>query len=153
MIASGSPAGISLLGALRPLLTSHRPAFRQARPFLRMQALLLGNLFSFARRTVTQALVSLGLTDHEWSSFYRLFNEPRVDYEELTGCFLSETLENMPDTEPGPGGAVAGLGLRHSCARRLPRLGARKRPDPSSGAMVERLRKVVFEHVVARLPG
>lgn len=101
MTAPGSPpARISLLGALRRLLASHRPAFRQERPFLRMQALLLGNLFSFARRTVTQALVSLGLADHEWSSFYRLFNEPRIDYEGLTSCFLSETLESIPETEP-----------------------------------------------------
>lgn len=54
-----------------------------------MQALLFGHLFSFARRTVMQALVSLGLVDHDWSAFYRLFNEPRIDYEELTGCASS----------------------------------------------------------------
>jgi hypothetical protein len=44
-----------------------------------MQALLLGQLFSFARRTVTQALIALGMTNHDWSSFYRLYNEPRLD--------------------------------------------------------------------------
>lgn len=100
MTTLDSPARISLLRALRQLLASHRPAFRQERPFLRMQALILGNLFSFARRTVTQALASLGLTNHEWSSFYRLFNEPRIDYEELSNCFLSKTLEDMPETKP-----------------------------------------------------
>jgi len=65
-----------------------------------MQALLLGQLFSFARRTVTQALVVVGLTDHDWSGFYRLFNEPRIDYETLTGCFLEETLTHVPATDP-----------------------------------------------------
>jgi hypothetical protein len=65
-----------------------------------MQGLLLGHLFSFARRTVTQALVALGLTDHDWSAFYRLFNEPRLDYEALTGCFFHETLPHVPETEP-----------------------------------------------------
>lgn len=55
-----------LLTALRELVEAHRPAFRQQRTFLRMQALIFGYLFSFARRTVTQALVALGLTDHDW---------------------------------------------------------------------------------------
>lgn len=89
-----------LLSVLSGLLGVPRPAFRQERTFRRCQALLRGHLFSFARRTVTQALVALGLTDSDWSGFYRLFNEPRIDYEALTGCFLSETLEDMPETEP-----------------------------------------------------
>ncbi len=72
-----------LLLALWYLLEEHRPAFRQERPFRRMQALLLGHLFGFARRTVTQALVAVGLTDCDWSAFYRLFNEPGLDYGEL----------------------------------------------------------------------
>lgn len=74
-----------LLGSLQELLDTHRPAFRQERVFRRMKALLFGQLFSFARRTVTQALVTLGLTDSDWSAFYRIFNEPRMDYEALTG--------------------------------------------------------------------
>ena len=94
-----SPGG-PLLHELLALLLSHRGAFRQERTFGRMQALILGYLFSFARRTITQALVALGLTDDDWSAFYRLFNEPRIDYEELTGCLLCETLENIPETEP-----------------------------------------------------
>lgn len=94
-----SPGG-PLLHELLALLLSHRGAFRQERTFGRMQALIFGYLFSFARRTVTQVLLALGLTDDDWSAFYRLFNGPRIDYEELTGCFLSETLENMPETGP-----------------------------------------------------
>lgn len=90
-----------LLDALRRLLISHRCAFRQERVFLRAQALILGHLFAFARRTVTQALVALGLTEHDdWSAFYRLFNEPRVDYEALSGRFLGETLPHVPLTAP-----------------------------------------------------
>ena len=65
-----------------------------------MRALLFGCLFSFARRTVTQSVVSLGLTDHDWSGFYRLFYEPRIDYEELTARFFSETLTHVPKGEP-----------------------------------------------------
>lgn len=90
----------SLLSELWSLLQAHRPAVRQERSFRRMQALVLGCLFSFACRTVTQALVALGLTDCDWGAFYRLFNEPRVNYGKLTACFFAETLEHAPDTEP-----------------------------------------------------
>jgi hypothetical protein len=89
-----------LLAALSGLLSVHRSAFKQERPLQRAKALILGHLFSFARRTVTQSLVALGLTVHDWSSFYRLFNEPRIDYEALTGCFFRETLADVPETEP-----------------------------------------------------
>jgi hypothetical protein len=34
-----------------------------------MQSLILGYLFSFARRTVTQALFALGVTDNDWSAY------------------------------------------------------------------------------------
>ncbi len=54
-----------LLDALRTLLLAHRSAFGQERTFLRAQALILGHLFCFARRTITQALLALGLTDHD----------------------------------------------------------------------------------------
>lgn len=92
--------GTPLLAELSRLLAAHRPAFRQERCFRRMKALVLGYLFCFARRTVTQVLVALGLTDSDWSAFYRLFSEPRMDYGELTGCFLSETLIHVPEARP-----------------------------------------------------
>jgi hypothetical protein len=98
--ATRSRPSSPLLSALWGLLRRHRPAFRQERPFLRTQALVFGQLFSFARRTVTQSLVALGLTDHDWSAFYRLFSEPRLDYEALTGCFFRETLPHVPEDEP-----------------------------------------------------
>ena len=64
----------SLLSSLRDLLLSHRQALRQERPFRRMQALLLGHLFSFARHTITQALVALvylgsAALDRYWSAW------------------------------------------------------------------------------------
>lgn len=57
-----------LLTQLLRLIRAHRRAFRQERPFLRAQVLLFGHLFCFARRTVTQALVALGMTDHDWTA-------------------------------------------------------------------------------------
>jgi hypothetical protein len=87
-----------LLAALSCLLAAHRPAFRQARPFQRMLALTVAHLFAFARHTVTQALLTLGLTDNDWSAWYRLFSIPRLDYDTLTRCFLRATLVHLPAT-------------------------------------------------------
>ncbi len=89
-----------LLRELFALLEAHRCAFSQERTFLRMQALLFGHLFCFARRTITQALVALGLTKSDWSAFYRLFSIPRMDYEALSGRFFEEILAHMAPSEP-----------------------------------------------------
>jgi hypothetical protein len=97
---SASPT-TPLLEALGRLLLSHRPAFLQERTFLRAKALILGHLFCFARRTITQALLALGLTDHDWSAFYRLFGvSGRIDYEILSGIFFRQTLPHLPPSGP-----------------------------------------------------
>jgi hypothetical protein len=109
-----SPRSTSLLAQLQPLLAAHRPAFSQDRPFARSTALVYASLFAFARHTVTQLLVALGQTEHDWSAWYRLFSEPRLDYDELTRCFLRETLQEI--SAEGPYVAVVdGVQLpRHS---------------------------------------
>lgn len=99
--ATSHPQLPPLLGALWELLQAHRSAFNQRRTFLRAQALLFGHLFAFARHTLTQALVALGLTDSDWSAFYRLFGEKsRIDYEALTGCFFEATLSHISPPDP-----------------------------------------------------
>jgi len=89
-----------LLDALGGLLEAHRRAFRQERTFLRAKALILGHLLCFARRTITQALLALGLTDGDWSAFYRLFGVPRIDYEILSEIFFGQTLPHVPPPAP-----------------------------------------------------
>lgn len=89
-----------LLQELFGLLRAHRPAFRQERTFQRMVALVIGMLFSFARHTVTQALLALGLTDADWSPWYRLFSRKRVDEAKLERCLFQETLVSVPRSEP-----------------------------------------------------
>lgn len=88
-----------LLNAVVELLQAHRPAFRQERTFRRSIGLVFGELFSFARHTVTQGLLALGITDGDWSAFYRLFSQPRFDEEELANCLLAETLPHVPEKE------------------------------------------------------
>lgn len=87
-----------LLDALLAVLAAHRPAFTQERPYQRCVALTLAHLCAFSRHTITQLLVALGLSQVDWSAFYRLFSTPRLDYDELTRCLVHQTL-----TEIAPG--------------------------------------------------
>lgn len=88
-----------LLDELHSLLLAHRCAFKQERTFLRSKA--LGHLFCFARRTITQSLLTLGLLDSDWSAFYRLFSsKDRIDYEALSDAFLKETLPLFGPDDP-----------------------------------------------------
>lgn len=89
-----------LLRALFTLLQAHRAAFRQERPYQRAVALVVGTLFSFARHTVTQALLALGLTDADWSAWYRLFSRERFDEEQLARCLFQETLAHVDSSQP-----------------------------------------------------
>jgi len=42
----------------------------------------------------------LGLTDGDWSAWYRLFSRGRFDEEKLCDCLLQETLEHVAGDEP-----------------------------------------------------
>ena len=88
-------AQANLLHNLFVILEAHRPAFKQDRPFWRAVGLVLGEIFSFGRHTVTQGLLSLGVTDGDWSAWYRLFSRERFDEEKLSDCLLRETLEHV----------------------------------------------------------
>lgn len=84
-----------LLQAVLELLKAHREAFGQERTYQRAMSLVFGQLFSFARHTITQGLLALGITDGDWSAFYRLFSRERFDEEILSNCLLQETLEHV----------------------------------------------------------
>jgi hypothetical protein len=81
-------------------LAAHRPAFTQERPYQRCLALTIGHLCAFSRHTITQLLVSLGLGGVDWSGFYRLFSVPRLRYDQLTACFVTQTLADVPADAP-----------------------------------------------------
>lgn len=89
-----------LLKAVIALLNAHRAAFHQERPFRRAIGLFFAELFSFARHTVSQELLALGVTEGDWSAWYRLFSRPRYDEEKLAQCLLKETLEQVAEDEP-----------------------------------------------------
>lgn len=90
----------TLLQNLFELLEAFRPTFRQERTFLRALGLLLGELFVFARHTVTQELLALGLTDADWSAWYRLFSLKRFQAEAASAVLFRETLRHVPADQP-----------------------------------------------------
>lgn len=61
-----------LIQNLLQLLRAHRPVFRQARTYRRCMSMVLGELFSFARHTVTQNLLAMGMIDGDWSAWYEI---------------------------------------------------------------------------------
>lgn len=62
------PQNTALLKNLFELLQAHRKRFKQERTYQRVQALVLAEMFVFARHTVTQLLMSLGRTAQDWSA-------------------------------------------------------------------------------------
>ena len=89
-----------LLPTLLALIAAHRPAFGQERVYRRGVALVVGELFVFARHTVTQSLLALGLAEVDGTAFYRLFSRQRFEVEVLWNCLLDETLPHSEPTEP-----------------------------------------------------
>jgi hypothetical protein len=89
-----------LLRNLLALLVDARPAFGQARVYARAEALVFGQLLTLGRHTITQSLVTLGLVDDDWSGFYRLLSEPRLDVDGLRRCLFRQTLADTLPTEP-----------------------------------------------------
>lgn len=89
-----------LFPELMRLLAKCEPAFGQKRVYSRVLALVMAELFSFGRHTVTQLLLTLGLTEEDWSSWYRIFSKPRFKEEEASAILLQEMLAEVPEQEP-----------------------------------------------------
>jgi len=89
------PQNSELLNQLVTLLKAHRHLFRQERVFQRVALLLVAELVVFARHTVTQLLMSVGRTETDWSSWYRLFSRGRFPYEQASGVLFGETLKHV----------------------------------------------------------
>lgn len=87
-----------LLRHLFALLALHRPIFRQERVYQRVVGLVLAEVFAFARHTVTQLLLGLGLVDTDWSGWYRLFSCGRFDDAKAAGVLLGAIVRELPAT-------------------------------------------------------
>lgn len=89
------PQNDALLKHLFALLQAHRSIFKQERTYQRVVAMVLAEVFVFARHTVTQLLMSLGQTEQDWSSWYRLFSQRRFCYEQASEVLFRETLRHV----------------------------------------------------------
>lgn len=89
-----------LLQHLFALLAAQRAVFSQERTFRRGIALFLAELLTFARHTVTQQLLALGLTDADWSAWYRLFSRDRFDVAQARHGLLQAILPGSAAATP-----------------------------------------------------
>jgi len=93
------PQNQELLKQLIQLLKAHRHLFKQERVFQRVALLVIGELVVFARHTITQILFSLGLTEQDWSSWYRLYSQRRFPYEAASKVLFEQSLQHIGPEE------------------------------------------------------
>ena len=74
------------------LISEYRPVFKQKRTFLRMLNLVLGEIFVFARHTISQIIMALGRNEEDWTAWYRLFSRERFPYRSVRALLLRQVL-------------------------------------------------------------
>jgi len=93
------PQNDELLKNLFHLIARQRGIADQQRVYERLELLILAELFIFGRHTVTQMLMSLGLTEQDWSGWYRLFSEERFKYEVASEGLFKESLRYVAEDD------------------------------------------------------
>lgn len=109
------PQNDELLKNLDDLLAEHRPLFKQQRVYERVVKLVLGELLTFGRHTVTQLVLALGLGGQDWSAWYRLFSAGRFPAEQASAVLVRESLAHVKPEEVY---VVAGDGTQTSRSSR-----------------------------------
>jgi hypothetical protein len=90
----------AVLTELWTLLKGARAAFGQERVYRRAVGLILAELLTLGRHTVTQLIRTLGAINSDWAAFYRLFSRERFDEAGLGAQLLRETLVHVEETAP-----------------------------------------------------
>lgn len=93
------PQTPELLKNLFNLIAEQRGITEQQRVYERLELLLLSELFTFGRHTITQLLMSMGLNEQDWSAWYRLFSEERFNYEAASEGLFTESLGYVAENE------------------------------------------------------
>lgn len=89
-----------LFTQLMKLVSKCESVYQQKRVFNRILALVMAELFAFGRHTITQLLLTLGLTDEDWSAWYRLFSAERFKEEETAKVMVREMVSEVAQQEP-----------------------------------------------------
>ena len=109
------PQNDELLKHLFQLIGKHRGIFKQERVYQRAVALVLAELFVFARHTITQLIMTLGMTEQDWSGWYRLFSHRRFNYDKASEILFRETLAHVDENGLYVVGSDATQTPRSSC--------------------------------------
>jgi DDE superfamily endonuclease len=91
-MSSTIPQNAELLKNFFDLLSEYRPLFKQKRTFLRVMSLVLGEIFVFARHTISQIIMALGRKEEDWTAWYRVFSHERFPYEAFRKLLLRQVL-------------------------------------------------------------
>lgn len=93
------PQNSELLKHLFELIEAHVTICKQKRVYHRVVALIFAELFVFARHTITQMLMTLGLVEQDWSAMYRVFSASRFNYAKAKEIVFAETLRHIEAEE------------------------------------------------------
>lgn len=93
------PQNAQLIKELVTILQAYRSIFSQQRVYERVLALVIAEVVTFSRHTVTQLLMGLGRNGQDWSGWYRLFSRKRFRYERASEMLLQQTLSHVGEGE------------------------------------------------------
>ena len=88
-----------LIRELGELLEGAREAFGQERVYRRAIAMVMGEIYTLGRHTVTQVLRTLGHIAEDWSAWYRMFSRGRFAEAQAGAGLLGATLEHVSEEE------------------------------------------------------
>lgn len=114
-VSSSTPLVTTFLS----LLAAYRGAVRQERVFVRLAQLSLGSVLTLGRQTITQMLVVLGVGGHDWSAWYRLFSDARLDLAVIARTLVTQVVAVIPADAAAIAVGVDGTQLPRS-SRKLP---------------------------------
>ena len=89
-----------LLAELLGIVKKCEDAYGQKRVYNRVLGLVMAEVMTFGRHTITQLILVLGLAWEEWCSWYRLFSESRFAEEQTSVVMLGEMLKEVSEEKP-----------------------------------------------------
>ena len=89
-----------LLSEITKITNECREGYKQKRIFDRVQALQWAELCGYGRKTITQLILTLGVGEGDWSSWYRVFSEDRYAEEKHSQVIMSEALRHVEVSQP-----------------------------------------------------
>lgn len=84
-----------LMRELYKLLEKVRPRYKQERVYRRVVGVVIAEIMTLGRHTITQMLRTLGAINSDWSAFYRLYSAERFDEEAMGQQMVAETIKHI----------------------------------------------------------